>query len=131
MSTERWWYWAESMSEWQRVSALGESLMIARLERQLLQHLLHHGVQAPRADVLRVLVGGRRRVGQLVHPVGREVQFHALRGQQRGVLPRQAVLRLRQDAAEVGFSETKNYVYKVMGNYRAYRTLYKEDLTRQ
>lgn len=34
-------------------------------------------------------------------------------------------------AAEVGFSETKNYVYKVMGNYRAYRTLYKEDLTRQ
>jgi len=34
-------------------------------------------------------------------------------------------------AAEVGFSETKNYVYKVMGNYRAYRTLYKEDLARQ
>ena len=34
MSTERWWYWAESMSEWQRVSALGESLTIARLERQ-------------------------------------------------------------------------------------------------
>jgi len=33
-------------------------------------------------------------------------------------------------AAEVGFSETKNYVYKVMGNYRAYRTLYTYDLER-
>jgi soluble lytic murein transglycosylase len=30
--------------------------------------------------------------------------------------------------AEVGFSETKDYVYKVMANYRAYRQLYTEDL---
>jgi soluble lytic murein transglycosylase len=34
-------------------------------------------------------------------------------------------------AAEVGFSETKNYVFKVMGNYRVYRALYNEDLTRK
>jgi len=33
--------------------------------------------------------------------------------------------------AEVGFAETKNYVYKVMGNYRVYRELYTEDLTRK
>ena len=31
-------------------------------------------------------------------------------------------------AAEVGFSETKDYVYKVMSNYRVYRELYTEDL---
>ena len=31
-------------------------------------------------------------------------------------------------AAEVGFAETKNYVFKVMNNYRAYRELYTEDL---
>lgn len=31
-------------------------------------------------------------------------------------------------AAEVGFAETKNYVFKVMNNYRAYRRLYTEDL---
>ncbi len=31
-------------------------------------------------------------------------------------------------AAEVGFSETKNYVFKVMNNYRIYRELYTEDL---
>jgi soluble lytic murein transglycosylase len=31
-------------------------------------------------------------------------------------------------AAEVGFAETKNYVFKVMNNYRAYRDLYTEDL---
>ncbi len=31
-------------------------------------------------------------------------------------------------ASEVGFAETKNYVFKVMNNYRVYRDLYNEDL---
>lgn len=31
-------------------------------------------------------------------------------------------------ASEVGFAETKNYVFKVMNNYRVYRELYTEDL---
>jgi soluble lytic murein transglycosylase-like protein len=31
-------------------------------------------------------------------------------------------------AAEVGFAETKDYVFKVMSNYRAYRRLYTADL---
>lgn len=30
--------------------------------------------------------------------------------------------------SEVGFAETKNYVHKVMSNYRAYRLLYTQDL---
>lgn len=30
--------------------------------------------------------------------------------------------------AEIGFDETKNYVYKVMANYRAYKQLYTADL---
>jgi len=34
-------------------------------------------------------------------------------------------------AAEVGFAETKNYVFKVMNNYRAYRDLYDENLVRR
>lgn len=34
-------------------------------------------------------------------------------------------------AAEVGFRETKNYVFKVMSNYRVYRQLYTEDLSPQ
>ena len=33
--------------------------------------------------------------------------------------------------AEIGFAETKNYVFKVMNNYRAYRELYSEDLIRK
>lgn len=33
--------------------------------------------------------------------------------------------------SEVGFSESKNYVYKVMGNYRVYRELYTEDLIKK
>lgn len=34
-------------------------------------------------------------------------------------------------AAEVGFAETKNYVFKVMNNYRVYRELYNENLARR
>lgn len=34
-------------------------------------------------------------------------------------------------ASEVGFAETKNYVFKVMNNYRVYRELYTEDLIRK
>ncbi len=34
-------------------------------------------------------------------------------------------------AAEVGFAETKNYVFKVMNNYRIYRELYDENLIRK
>jgi soluble lytic murein transglycosylase len=33
--------------------------------------------------------------------------------------------------SEVGFAETKNYVFKVMNNYRAYRELYSETLERR
>jgi soluble lytic murein transglycosylase len=33
--------------------------------------------------------------------------------------------------AEIGFAETKNYVYKVMTNYRVYRELYDENLNRR
>lgn len=33
--------------------------------------------------------------------------------------------------AEIGFAESKNYVFKVMTNYRIYRELYTEDLTRR
>ncbi|MDQ3322970.1 MAG: transglycosylase SLT domain-containing protein [Acidobacteriota bacterium] len=34
-------------------------------------------------------------------------------------------------ASEVGFAESKNYVFKVMNNYRVYRELYTEDLVRK
>jgi len=34
-------------------------------------------------------------------------------------------------ASEVGFSETKKYVFKVMGNYNVYKELYTENLTRK
>jgi soluble lytic murein transglycosylase len=34
-------------------------------------------------------------------------------------------------ASEVGFAETKNYVFKVMNNYRAYKDLYNENLARR
>jgi len=33
--------------------------------------------------------------------------------------------------SEVGFDETKNYVQKVLNNYRVYQQLYNQDLTRR
>ena len=34
-------------------------------------------------------------------------------------------------ASEVGFAESKDYMFKVMNNYRAYRDLYNDDLSRR
>jgi soluble lytic murein transglycosylase len=34
-------------------------------------------------------------------------------------------------ASEVGFAESKDYVFKVMANYRAYKQLYTADLKRR
>jgi soluble lytic murein transglycosylase len=34
-------------------------------------------------------------------------------------------------ASEVGFAETKNYLFKVMNNYRIYKALYDESLNRK
>ena len=34
-------------------------------------------------------------------------------------------------SAEIGFGETKNYVFKVMTNYRVYRELYDENLNKK
>ena len=33
--------------------------------------------------------------------------------------------------SEVGFAETKNYVFKVMNNFRIYKAIYDENLTRR
>ena len=34
-------------------------------------------------------------------------------------------------SSEVGFAESKDYVFKVLANYRAYKELYTSDLRRQ
>ena len=68
-------------------------------EADLVEQLLHHRLQAPRADVLdaRVDLGGE--VGERVDGVVGEVERHALGRHQRHVLLDQAGLGLGQDAA--------------------------------
>ncbi len=58
-------------------------------------------MQPAGADVLRRPVHLEGDVGQRFDAVGRELQRHALRRQQLGVLLGQRVLRLGQDAQEV------------------------------
>src|SRR6267378_3649314 len=71
------------------------------VERDIFQELLHHRVQAPRADVLRALVHTHGNLGDGLHRLRQEVQRDAFRLQQLHVLPHQRVPRLGQDADEI------------------------------
>src|SRR5689334_24695670 len=56
----------------------GLAAEIRRLERQLVEHTLHHGLQAPRADVLDRAVDRDRDVGERVDRVAGELDVEAL-----------------------------------------------------
>ena len=77
------------------------SAQVRRVEADLLEQALHHGVEAPRADVLGARVHRRRDLGERAHAVGRELELDALGGEQRAVLAHQRVARLGEDADEV------------------------------
>src|SRR5215203_3801984 len=71
------------------------------LERDLVEQLFHHGMEAPRPDVFRLVVdfGGERR--NAIDGLLGESERDALGVEQRDVLLDQRVLRLREDAHEV------------------------------
>src|SRR5687768_6528531 len=73
----------------------------AGIERDVLEQLLHHRVEAARADVLGALVDRERDLGQPPHAIGRVLELHALGGEQRLVLAREAGVGGGEDALEV------------------------------
>src|SRR5437773_2213039 len=90
--------------------ALPDVLRVARqllgrqvpgVERDVLQELLHHRVQAPRADVLRALVHAHGTLGDGLDRLRQDVERDAFRLQQLHVLPYQRVPGLGQDADEI------------------------------
>ena len=76
---------------------LGE---LRRVERDLVEQLLHDGVQAARADVLGALVDDRREVGDALDGAGRE-RASTPSVESSAVLLDERALRLGQDADEV------------------------------
>src|SRR5471032_106917 len=75
------------------VGRVDDHRLAARLggrERQLLEQLFHHRVQAARADVLGALVDREGDFGQPVDALGSELDLHVLGRQQRLVLLGQA-----------------------------------------
>ena len=80
-------------------------LQVGALEGDLLQHLLHDGVQAAGADVLGALVDAGGEAGDLFERVVGEHQLDPLGFQQRRALLDERVFRLREDADEVRLAE--------------------------
>src|SRR6266852_5432244 len=74
---------------------------LARFERNLLQQLLHHRIQAPGADVLGLFIHRPGDLGETPDPVRYERDFDLLRGKQRLVLTGEASVGRREDSLEI------------------------------
>ena len=74
---------------------------LAGLEGEFLEELLHHRVQAPGADVLGLLVHLEGDLGKAPDALGRELEAHAVGGQQGFILASETGIGLREDALEV------------------------------
>src|SRR5512134_2361481 len=74
-------------------------------EGDVLEQLLHHGVEPARADVLGPLVDRERGLGETLDAIGPELELHALGLEQRLVLLHQAGVGRGEDALEVGGGE--------------------------
>src|SRR5712691_5077089 len=72
-----------------------------RIERDLLQELLHDRVEPPRTDVLGAIVHPDGELGDRVHRVVRERQPHPLGGQKLHVLTDEGVAGFGQNADEI------------------------------
>src|SRR5260370_10545248 len=91
----------EPLSDVLRVDRELLARQVRGVERDIFQELLHHRVQAPRADVLRALVHAHGNLGDGLHRLRQDVERDAFRLQQLHVLPHQRVPRLGQDADEI------------------------------
>src|SRR4029079_10704044 len=74
---------------------------LARLERDFLEELFQHGVEAASADILHLLVHAERDLGQAPDRLRPELYRHAFGGQQRLVLAREARVGAGEDLLEV------------------------------
>src|SRR5439155_4593934 len=74
---------------------------VARIERNLLQQLLHDRVKAPRADVLGLFLHRPGDLGETPDPVRHEADLHRLGGEERLVLAGEAGVGRREDSLEI------------------------------
>ena len=79
-------------------------LQVRRIERNFIQHFFENRMQAARADVFRLLVDGDGKARERRDGVLGEIQLHAFGVEQRDVLLDERVLRLGEDAHEIGFA---------------------------
>ena len=77
------------------------AFFIRRFEADFIQHPLHDGMQAPRADILRAFIHAEGEAGHFFQRFGGEFQLHALGFEQRRVLLHQRRLRFGENADEI------------------------------
>src|SRR5579863_7489111 len=80
---------------------------IRRRKADVVEHALHHRLQAPGADILDARIDLHGDLGDRINAVGREFEIDALRLHQRLILLDEARLGLDQDAAEIVFVERR------------------------
>src|SRR3990170_9018007 len=71
------------------------------IERYFLEQFLHHGVEAPRADVFSLFVDLPRDFGKPLDRTRLKIDRHALGLEQRGILARQAGVRVGEYLLEI------------------------------
>ena len=79
----------------------------ARVEGDVFEQILHHRMEAARADVFARHVDLFGDLGDRLDGVGRELQIDVVDGEQNSVLPRQRMLRAREDVDKVLFRERR------------------------
>src|SRR5262249_58621197 len=92
---------AQALAHVGRVDGQLLARQIGRVERDLLEELLHHRVQAPGADVLRAGVHLHRDLCDRLHRLRSEPEAYLLRLQELHVLRDQGVPRLGKNADEI------------------------------
>src|SRR5579862_3412872 len=84
-----------------RVDSDGFLLQIRPFEGNVVEKLLHDGVQAPRADILGAFVYRGGKAGHLLHGVVKKRELDALGFEQSDILLDQGILRLSEYADKV------------------------------
>src|SRR5215470_6061567 len=90
-----------------RIDGDAPAVELRRVERDFVEQPLHDRIEAPRANVLLLLVDGERDLGESPDALGLEIELDPLGREQRLILAREAGIGGGEDLLEVGYRERR------------------------